>query len=94
MLANSFCTQALRSCRGHARAALLPRPGRHWRRCGLAAAFALTAAFSGRPAAQEYPSKPVRLVVAAGPGGSTDDPANGWEIHPIVDGCKPPPIIL
>ena len=27
-------------------------------------------------------------------GGSTDDPANGWVIHPIVDGCKPPPVIL
>jgi hypothetical protein len=27
-------------------------------------------------------------------GGSRDDPANGWVIHPLVDGCKPPPIIL
>jgi hypothetical protein len=27
-------------------------------------------------------------------GGSRDDPKNGWEIHPLVDGCKPPIIIL
>ncbi|MGE0813269.1 MAG: hypothetical protein AB7O28_06860 [Vicinamibacterales bacterium] len=27
-------------------------------------------------------------------GGSGDDPANGWVVHPLVDGCKPPPIIL
>ena len=27
-------------------------------------------------------------------GGSEDDPANGWVIHPLIDGCKPPPIIL
>ena len=27
-------------------------------------------------------------------GGSRDDPANDWVIHPLVDGCKPPPIIL
>ena len=26
-------------------------------------------------------------------GGSHDDPANDWVIHPLVDGCKPPPII-
>ena len=73
MLAINLCTQAPRSCRGHAKAALLPRPGLHSRRCGLAAAFALAAAVAGSPAAQEYPSKPVRLVVAAGPGGSTDN---------------------
>ncbi len=27
-------------------------------------------------------------------GGSRDDPANQWEVHPLVDGCKPPVIIL
>lgn len=27
-------------------------------------------------------------------GGNRDDPANDWVIHPLVDGCKPPPIIL
>jgi hypothetical protein len=27
-------------------------------------------------------------------GGSQDDPQNDWVIHPAVDGCKPPPIIL
>jgi hypothetical protein len=27
-------------------------------------------------------------------GGSRDDPKNAWEIHPLVDGCKPPIIIL
>lgn len=27
-------------------------------------------------------------------GGSRDDPANGWVIHPLLDGCKPPPVIL
>jgi hypothetical protein len=26
--------------------------------------------------------------------GSRDDPANGWGIHPLVDGCKKPIIIL
>ena len=26
--------------------------------------------------------------------GSHDDPKNQWEIHPLVDGCKPPIIIL
>lgn len=26
--------------------------------------------------------------------GSRDDPGNGWTIHPLVDGCKPPVIIL
>jgi hypothetical protein len=26
--------------------------------------------------------------------GSHEDPANDWTIHPLVDGCKPPPIIL
>ncbi len=26
-------------------------------------------------------------------GGSRDDPQNDWVIHPLVDGCKPPPII-
>jgi hypothetical protein len=27
-------------------------------------------------------------------GGSHDDPKNDWGIHPLVDGCKPPVIIL
>lgn len=27
-------------------------------------------------------------------GGSRNDPVNDWVIHPTVDGCKPPPIIL
>ena len=27
-------------------------------------------------------------------GGSRTDPQNDWVIHPVVDGCKPPPIIL
>lgn len=27
-------------------------------------------------------------------GGSRDDPKNDWGIHPGVDGCKPPPVIL
>ncbi|MEP7346567.1 MAG: hypothetical protein ABI877_14950, partial [Gemmatimonadaceae bacterium] len=27
-------------------------------------------------------------------GGSHEDPEQGWVIHPLVDGCKPPPIIL
>jgi hypothetical protein len=27
-------------------------------------------------------------------GGSREDPTNGWVIHPLVDGCKPSPIIL
>jgi hypothetical protein len=26
-------------------------------------------------------------------GGSRDDPANQWEVHPIIDGCKPPVIV-
>ena len=26
--------------------------------------------------------------------GNRDDPVNDWVIHPLVDGCKPPPIIL
>ena len=26
-------------------------------------------------------------------GGSRDDPANQWEVHPLIDGCKPPVII-
>jgi tripartite-type tricarboxylate transporter receptor subunit TctC len=39
----------------------------------IAAALALLAAFACAAAAQDYPSKPVRLVVAAGPGGSTDN---------------------
>jgi hypothetical protein len=26
-------------------------------------------------------------------GGNRDDPSNDWVIHPLVDGCKPPPII-
>jgi hypothetical protein len=27
-------------------------------------------------------------------GGNRNDPANDWVIHPMVDGCKPPPVIL
>jgi hypothetical protein len=27
-------------------------------------------------------------------GGNREDPANDWVIHPLVDGCKPPPVIL
>ncbi len=27
-------------------------------------------------------------------GGSRDDPRNDWGVHPLVDGCKPPIIIL
>jgi len=27
-------------------------------------------------------------------GGNRDDPKNDWVIHPLIDGCKPPPIIL
>lgn len=27
-------------------------------------------------------------------GGNRDDPANDWVIHPLVDGCKGPPVIL
>jgi hypothetical protein len=26
-------------------------------------------------------------------GGSQDDPRNGWVIHPLVDGCKPPIVL-
>jgi hypothetical protein len=26
-------------------------------------------------------------------GGSTTDPANNWVIHPLIDGCKKPPVI-
>ena len=26
--------------------------------------------------------------------GSREDPANGWTLHPLVDGCKEPIIIL
>ena len=26
--------------------------------------------------------------------GNRDDPKNEWVIHPLIDGCKPPPIIL
>ena len=38
--------------------------------------------------------KGIKDVDDAEDGGSHDDPANGWVIHPLVDGCKPPPIIL
>jgi len=27
-------------------------------------------------------------------GGNRSDPANGWGLHPLVDGCKPPDIIV
>jgi hypothetical protein len=27
-------------------------------------------------------------------GGNRIDPANDWVIHPLVDGCKPPPVIV
>lgn len=27
-------------------------------------------------------------------GGSKDDPANNWVVHPIIDGCTPPPVIV
>jgi hypothetical protein len=26
-------------------------------------------------------------------GGSRDDPANQWEVHPVIDGCRPPVIV-
>lgn len=27
-------------------------------------------------------------------GGSETDPGNNWVIHPVIDGCNPPPVIL
>ncbi len=35
----------------------------------------------------------IRNANEAEEGGSRDDPANNWVIHPLIDGCKPPPII-
>ncbi len=58
---------------GRAKVSALFKSARGPRRAGTAALLALTASFAGSICAQEYPTKPVRLVVAAGPGGSTDN---------------------
>jgi hypothetical protein len=36
----------------------------------------------------------LQVAHAAEEGGSRDDPVNDWGIHPLVDGCKKPDIIL